>query len=101
MAVHAPLQPSGQSSLPGIAVQFKRRNCDNVKRDEIIQAVASQVVETTQWKVDLTDPDYTVWIEVCKTLCGISVVPRKYLAMAPKFNIAALRDKSQGADDDG
>ena len=82
------------------AVQFKRRNCDHLKRDQVIQAVASQVVETTQcWKVDLTNPDYTVWIEVCRTLCGVSIVPSKYLAATPKFNIAELRDQSQRGKD--
>jgi tRNA(Ser,Leu) C12 N-acetylase TAN1 len=89
----------GQENPPTFAIQSKRRNCGHMTRLEIISAVADQVGETTrelpgqEWKVDLGKPDYTVWVEVCKNLCGMSIVPSKYLATAPNFNIAELRDK--------
>lgn len=87
-------------SRPTFAIQSKRRNCANISRDQVIDWVASQVGQTTRelgetegWKVNLKSPDYTFWIEICKTICGISIVPNKYLEIAPNFNIAELRDK--------
>jgi tRNA(Ser,Leu) C12 N-acetylase TAN1 len=90
------------------AIQEKRRNCGHLKREAMIDAIATVVGDMTreagggEWKVDLKRPDYTVWVEVCKTLCGISIVPRQYLEVAPNFNMAELRDQQQSSrrDDD-
>ena len=95
--------------LPGLAVvaegqaprsfgiAFKRRNCSHLKRDEVIEAVAAQVVTRTSWTVKLREPDFTVMIEICKTLCGISILPSSCKTVAPNFNLASLRANEDAA----
>lgn len=93
-------KPNDNKTTPTFAIQSKRRNCGHITRDHVIDWVASQVDQTTrefgktgEWKVNLKSPDYTVWIEICKTLCGISIVPNMYLTITPNFNLAEFRDK--------
>jgi len=47
-----------------------------------------------QWTVDLSDPDYTIWIEICKNLCGVSIVSRRDLKMMPNFNLSEIAAES-------
>ena len=83
------------------AIQIKRRNCGHVKRMDMIVAVADQVVKSAKellgrdWSVDLTKPDVTVWVEVCKSICGISIFSSHKLEVAPNWNVAEMRATGQ------
>ncbi|KAM3864621.1 THUMP domain-containing protein 1 [Diretmus argenteus] len=65
-------------------VAFKARNSSHNKRDDIIKAIAGLVGKLNpKNKVDLTNPELTIIVEVIKIVCCISVVPdytlyRKY-----------------------
>lgn len=72
-------------------VAVKRRNCSNVTRDEIIQNIAK--LFTDDWKVQLKNPEYTLHVEVVKTLCGISVI-RNCHAYG-NFNLHELKESHQ------
>lgn len=86
------------------AVQIKRRNCGHVKRLDMIVAVADQVAKTVnellgkEWSVDLTTPDVTVWLEVCKSICGISLFSKETLELSPNWNVAEIRDNDDQSD---
>ena len=41
-----------------------------------------------KFEVNLTDPDFSIRIETCKTLCGVSILPRN--DWYKKFNLAEL-----------
>jgi len=57
------------------AITFKRRNCSNLNRNLVIKIVGEIMAkEFPDCKVQLGKPDATILIEVCGTLCGISVV---------------------------
>jgi hypothetical protein len=57
------------------AVVSKRRNCGGLKRDQIIDTIASIVLELVPGcQVHLDKPQITVMVEICRTLCGISVL---------------------------
>ena len=71
------------------AIQLKRRIC-GLQRERIIEAVGQQVAETAPWTVNLSAPDFTVIIEICKSVAGVSVVPTSALPMK-NFNLAELR----------
>jgi len=76
------------------AIQTKIRICGHLERDQIIEAVGKQVVKSAPgWKVNLTKPDYTIVIEVCKNVAGVSVIRSEQLlhTSTRKFNIAELR----------
>ena len=94
------------TTVPSFALKIKLRICGALQKLDIINSVAAIVVETTRekcgtpWTVNLEKPDYAILIEVCKSICGVSIVPRKIHEMAPNFNIAELRHKSTAADDD-
>lgn len=88
------------------AIEIKRRNCGHVKRMDMIVAVADQVAKTAKkmldrgWTVDLTNPDVTIWVEVCKSICGISILSRKMLEIAPNWNMAEIRGTGESHTDD-
>lgn len=87
----APL--SAEQTPRSFGITFKRRNCSMLQRNTVIEAIAGLVVRRTSWSVKLREPDFTVMIEVCKTLCGISILPSSCQTVAPNFNIATLRAK--------
>nr|XP_019958636.1 PREDICTED: THUMP domain-containing protein 1 [Paralichthys olivaceus] len=84
-------------------IAFKARNSSHNKRDEIIQSIAGLVGKLNpKNKVDLTNPELTIIVEVIKAVCCISVVKdytlyRKYNVQevikedAPKPNGAAAK----------
>jgi THUMP domain len=80
-------ETSGDSFPPSVrshtfAIHEKRRFCSQMKREPLITAVGNMVGEVTRkkpWTVQLTNPDYTIWIEICKTLAGISILPFGHL----------------------
>jgi len=82
-----------KSEAKTFAIEEKRRNCAMIKRNQIIDAVAGMVVDVCKpWKVNLSDPDFTVFVEICTTVAGVSVIGRDLLKNSIKFNYAAARD---------
>jgi tRNA(Ser,Leu) C12 N-acetylase TAN1 len=80
------------------AIIAKRRLCDHLSRDRIIEAVGKTVSETAaEWKVDLNKPDYRIIIEVCKNIAGASIVVAKEEPLK-NFNVAELREKLASSD---
>lgn len=49
-----------------------------------------------KFEVNLTDPDFSIRIETCKTLCGVSVLPRN--GWCKKFNLAELTSPTTKAE---
>lgn len=86
--------PKSESST--FAVRVKRRICGHLTRDDIIDAVATLVVEEKSWKVDLKQPSFTLWVEVCRTTCGISIFPSETEGLSENFNLAQLRASEEG-----
>lgn len=90
--------PNAQSKNNASTFQivFKRRNCDNVRRDEIIDAIGKIIEEISPpglLAVDFDNPDFTIQIEVCRTLCGMSVVPQ--CKSLHNFNLFEMRKDKQ------
>lgn len=78
-------------------IEFKRRNCTHLSRDKVIDAVAPLVInmgtnKSSPFAVNLVDPDYIIRFEVCRTLCGISILPRQ--KWYKNFNLVELREAS-------
>jgi len=118
-------------ALPSFKIDFRRRNCSNAKRADVIDMIAGVVAELTEkalaeeqsggedspevkgssgdkvvvveekatlpkkqlFKVDLKDPEYTILIEICQTICGMSVLPNA--RAFHNFNLIALREKAK------
>jgi tRNA(Ser,Leu) C12 N-acetylase TAN1 len=131
--------PSSSSSSSGstssrppqsFAIMVKRRICSNVTRDAIIDALATEVMNSTSqkttsdstiqpttpddsnsdprndpshaaptpltWKVDLKHPDMIIQVEICKTLCGISVFSgQDHRTLYHNFNLIEIRTQHQ------
>lgn len=103
------------------AIKFKKRHCSGLERDQVIDAIVGQVdivtkgFENKEWKVDLGNPDYRIQVEVCKTLCGISVLKASAedeRMVKHNYNIVDMRaaamaatqtgiDKKEGDGDNG
>jgi tRNA(Ser,Leu) C12 N-acetylase TAN1 len=76
------------------AVAPKRRMCGNITTKQIIDTVADLVLESIPGcKVKLENPDFTIVVEVCKTLCGISVVQK--CEEFRNFNLVAAREQNE------
>jgi tRNA acetyltransferase TAN1 len=83
---------SSDTTKRSFCVAVKRRICSNVTRDDVIQAIVGNF-EDKDWKVDLENADYTIWVEICQTLCGISVI--KNVKAFSNFNLVAVREQQQ------
>ncbi|XP_008292114.1 THUMP domain-containing protein 1 [Stegastes partitus] len=91
-------------------IAFKARNSSHNKRDEIIKSIAGLVGKLNpKNKVDLTNPELTIIVEVIKAVCCISVVKdytlyRKYNVQevvkedAPKPDVTAAKTDSKTAE---
>lgn len=67
-------------------IVFKARNSSHNKRDEIIKSIAGLVGKLNlKNKVDLTNPELTIIVEVIKAVCCLSVV-RDY-TLYRKYNV--------------
>ncbi|XP_051242621.1 THUMP domain-containing protein 1 [Dicentrarchus labrax] len=67
-------------------IAFKARNSSHNKRDEIIKSVAGLVGKLNpKNKVDLTNPELTIIVEVIKAVCCLSVV--KDYTLYRKYNV--------------
>ncbi|KAF6736471.1 THUMP domain-containing protein 1 [Oryzias melastigma] len=67
-------------------IAFKARNSSHNKRDEIIKSIAGIVGKLNpKNKVDLTNPELTIIVEVIKAVCCISVV--KDYTLYRKYNV--------------
>ncbi|CAJ1054006.1 THUMP domain-containing protein 1 [Xyrichtys novacula] len=67
-------------------ITFKARNSSHNKRDEIIKSIAALVGKLNpKNKVDLTNPELTIIVEVIKSVCCISVV--KDYTLFRKYNV--------------
>ena len=84
-------------------IDFKKRNCSHLSRDQIFEALVPLVMGETaendsrnapkqKYAVNLNDPDFAIRIEVCKTFCGVSILPRQ--KWYKNFNLAELIDPS-------
>jgi hypothetical protein len=99
---------------PTFKIDFKRRICSSIKRDEVISAVADSIqlltdeywsdcakdelseAQTKQgeslFRVDLNNAEYTVMIETCRTLVGMSVV--KDAKWFRNFNLTIIKGEA-------
>ncbi|XP_066516506.1 THUMP domain-containing protein 1 [Hoplias malabaricus] len=67
-------------------ISFKARNSSHNKRDDVIKALAGLVAKLNpENKVDLTNPELTVIVEIIKSVCCVSVV-RDY-TLFRKYNL--------------
>ena len=99
-----------KKKTPSFRISYKRRCCDNLKTNDMIESVARIIEELTDeyfesisiarenaenkqnlFTVDLSDPDYTILIEICRTLVGMSVV--KNAAAFNNFNLIVTKEK--------
>lgn len=56
------------------AISFERRANDSVRRTEVIEAIAG-LIDQPPNKVNLSDPDLTIMVEIIKGVACLSVVP--------------------------
>mmetsp|Transcript_35832 Transcript_35832/g.75456 ORF Transcript_35832/g.75456 Transcript_35832/m.75456 type:complete len:116 (+) Transcript_35832:1006-1353(+) len=79
-------------------LEIKRRLCSHLTQDQVIEAVAPMVLGGLEgmpgykFSVNLSDPDFSIRIETCKSLCGISILPRE--KWYRNFNLAELTNPS-------
>lgn len=91
-------------------IDIKRRLCSHLTRDQVIEAITPTLLGSEnndkeegdpekkfgcKFSVKLSDPDFAIRIEVIKTLCGISILPRQ--EWYKNFNVAELIDSKEGA----
>jgi tRNA(Ser,Leu) C12 N-acetylase TAN1 len=77
-------------------LEIKRRLCTHLTREQVIDAVTPVVLGGLEempghkFSVNLSDPDFSIRIETCRTLCGISILPRE--GWYKNFNLAELNN---------
>jgi tRNA(Ser,Leu) C12 N-acetylase TAN1 len=87
-------------------IDIKRRLCSHLTRDQVIEAVTPILLGSGEegpekkygckFSVNLSDPDFAIRIEIIKTLCGVSILPREQ--WYKNFNVAELIDARDNND---
>jgi len=89
-------------------IDIKRRLCAHLTRDQVIETITPMLLGSDnteedpekkygcKFSVNLSDPDFAIRIEVIKTLCGISILPRQ--EWYKNFNVAELIDATEDND---
>lgn len=70
------------------AIIFNRRYNNTVKREEVIKEFAEIIQAKNKNKVDLSNPQLSVIVEVIKGFCCLSVLPDYYALR--KYNLVEL-----------
>ncbi|KAL7824311.1 hypothetical protein SRHO_G00346360 [Serrasalmus rhombeus] len=74
-------------------INFKARNSSHNKREEVIKSLAGLVAKLNPAnKVDLTNPELTIIVEIIKSVCCVSVV-RDYMLFR-KYNLQEVTKAS-------
>ncbi|XP_036413629.1 THUMP domain-containing protein 1 [Colossoma macropomum] len=74
-------------------INFKARNSSHNKREEVIKSLAGLVAKLNpENKVDLTNPELTIIVEIIKSVCCVSVV-RDYMLFR-KYNLQEVSKAS-------
>jgi tRNA acetyltransferase TAN1 len=74
------------------AIKIKKRNCDAIQSIDIINCIGGMVEAGGPHKVDLTNADKVIVIEVCKNVCGISIFDGPKFRQLKEFNLRALTE---------
>lgn len=69
------------------ALEFKMRNTNTMKKDAVL-AIIDEIVPKGRHKVNITDPEKCILVEVNPLFCGLSVLSR--WAEFKKYNVNAL-----------
>lgn len=118
-----------KNNLPTFKIEFRKRFCSHLKRDDVISVIADSIGDLTSeywlmkeskrtnleekrqqdscietdskfpplFGVDLGNPDYTIIIEVCRTLCTMSVV--KNAQSYHHFNLMKIQEQINSQDE--
>lgn len=92
-------------------IDIKRRLCSHLTRDQVIEAITPILLGSDssteeedpekkygcKFSVNLSNPDFAIRIEIIKTLCGISILPRE--EWYKNFNVAELIDAKDNYDE--
>ena len=113
----------GDDNLPSFKIEFKHRNCTHIRRDLVVESIAGIIQDLTKeywnnvckdgasseetmeekkkelFRVDLTNPQYTIIIEICRTLCGMSVVSSA--TSFKKFNLLMAQEEVDATNGNG
>ena len=102
-------EPSSTPTTTTFAISHKIRLCTTITKDEIINNIANVVMSDDsqqqsppnhKWKVQLKDPDVTIHVQICKTLCGISFIPKCH-EFRTNFNLIMIREESEEEAEEG
>ncbi|XP_063790507.1 THUMP domain-containing protein 1 [Pseudophryne corroboree] len=99
-------QPWFQAPNKGtFQVAYKARNNNHMNKDEVIKDLAEIVVsQNSENKVDLSNPEYTIVVEIIKSVCCLSVVKdytlfRKYNLQQVGMNDQEEKPQNPSSDD--
>ena len=101
-------KPADAAGTISFKIDIKRRLCSHLTRDQVIESITPILLGSEsdkeegdpekkfgcKFSVKLSDPDFAIRIEVIKTLCGISILPRQ--EWYKNFNVAELIDAKEG-----
>ncbi|KAM0240909.1 hypothetical protein ACHAP5_007708 [Fusarium lateritium] len=88
-AEEAPSKEEGEGSAPcTYAIRYNIRNHTTFKSSEVIKKIADLV--KPKHKVNLTNPDKVVLVEIFQTFCGVSVVDGKESEELKRYNLNEL-----------
>ena len=83
------------------AIRPTVRNKNNqLNRDVVIKVVADEVAKLGEHKVDLTNYDKCILVDVYRNVVGMSVVGKEYEELK-RYNLAEIYEPSEAADPEG
>jgi len=82
-------------------IVFSKRNNDPIQRDEVIKSVAGLVMtHNPSMKVDLTNPNYCIIVEIFKSACGLCIL-HNYDKQRRSFNLQQVLEGLKAPQEQG
>ncbi|RUS13058.1 hypothetical protein BC937DRAFT_86415, partial [Endogone sp. FLAS-F59071] len=74
---------------PTVAIVTEIRNNVTIRKDDVIKKVANLI--PVHYKIQLTNPDFVIFISIFKSVCGLSILPDYY--KYKKYNLGGILDQ--------
>jgi tRNA acetyltransferase TAN1 len=99
LLIPEPLGPDSTPKTFAVVAKIRGKVDESVSRSKLTSAVAA-LVDQTKHKVNLTEPDIVILVEVIRNIAGVSVVKGEEFRAFKRFNLRSMTSPTSEGEED-